>query len=46
MVRTEKTKKYANIAKSLKDKYKEVYVEALVVSALGSWDPKNDRVCH
>lgn len=46
MVRTEKSKKYAQIAKSMKDKYKEVTVEAIVVGALGSWDPKNDRVCH
>lgn len=41
-----KLKKYQSIAKELKKSYKEVSVEAVVVGALGSWDPKNDRVCH
>lgn len=45
-VREEKIRKYQNIAKSLRATYKDVSVEAVVVGALGNWDPLNDRVCH
>lgn len=35
-----KIKMYQSIAKELKKTYKEVSVEAIVVGAVGSWDPK------
>lgn len=45
-IRQIKINKYQSIAKSLKLKYKEVSVEAIVLDALVSLDPKNDGVCH
>lgn len=44
--RMEKIKKYNCLKKSLASKFKEVSVEVIIVGALGSWDPKNDRICH
>ncbi|KAG8179206.1 hypothetical protein JTE90_004034 [Oedothorax gibbosus] len=42
--RAEKERKYANIASLLSQDFKKVSVQAIVVGALGSWDPKNDAV--
>lgn len=45
-IREKKVTKYQAIAKELKKTYKEVTTEVIVLGALGSWDPRNDRVCH
>lgn len=45
-IRLKKTQKYAEIAKKLRASYEDVSVEAVVVGALESWDPKNNRICH
>lgn len=45
-IRNEKLRKYGEITKKLSQQYDEATVEAVVVGALGSWDPRNDRVCH
>lgn len=45
-IRTKKLQKYAYLKKSLASKFKEVSIEAIVVGALCSWDPKNNRICH
>lgn len=47
-IREIKIKKYHHIASKLRKtkKYKTVSVEAVVVGAPGSWDPRNDRICH
>ncbi|KAG8184376.1 hypothetical protein JTE90_006779 [Oedothorax gibbosus] len=42
--RAEKKRKYTNIATLLSKDYKNVSVEAIIVGALGSWDPANDLV--
>lgn len=39
-------KKYQGIARSLHLHYKDVSLEVIVVGALGSWDPSNDRIYH
>lgn len=41
-----KVKKYQDIARSLRGTNKDVSVDVVVVGALGSWDPTNDRICH
>lgn len=42
--RQAKEAKYARLATELKGRFDAVRVEAIVVGALGSWDPRNDRV--
>ncbi|XP_035204390.1 uncharacterized protein LOC118179311 [Stegodyphus dumicola] len=42
--RREKEEKYRPLVDALKNRFSNVRVEAIVVGALGSWDPKNDRV--
>lgn len=42
--RQEKIRKYTGIAQELSLQGRNVAVEAIVVGALGSWDPANDRV--
>lgn len=44
--RREKELKYAQLARELRDRFDEVKVEAVVVGALGSWDPDNDKVIN
>lgn len=45
-VRNDKLRKYEKLAEKLAKQYDEATVEAVVVGALESWDPRNDRVCH
>ncbi len=42
--RTAKEEKYAPLVATLEKKYGRVLVEAVVVGALGSWDPRNKTV--
>ncbi|KAG8174129.1 hypothetical protein JTE90_028359 [Oedothorax gibbosus] len=42
--RNEKSRKYAAIAALLAKDFKKVSVEAIIVGALGSWDPANDAI--
>ncbi|KAG8173755.1 hypothetical protein JTE90_023245 [Oedothorax gibbosus] len=42
--RNEKSRKYAAIASLLAKDFKKVSVAAIIVGALGSWDPANDAV--
>ncbi|XP_035205579.1 uncharacterized protein LOC118180619 [Stegodyphus dumicola] len=44
--RQEKESKYQPLVERLKERFSKVRVEAIVVGALGSWDPRNDRVIH
>lgn len=45
-IRNLKINKYQKIAKNLKNFYNEISVEAVIVFALGNWDPENDRRCY
>ncbi|KAH1178082.1 hypothetical protein KIL84_011784 [Mauremys mutica] len=42
--RARKLEKYAPLADTLRAKGYEVYTDALIVGALGAWDPLNERV--
>ncbi|XP_049527461.1 uncharacterized protein LOC125947135 [Dermacentor silvarum] len=42
--RQKKEEKYKPVQEYLQRKYQKVSVEAIIVGALGSWDPRNDRV--
>ncbi|XP_035232575.1 uncharacterized protein LOC118204353 [Stegodyphus dumicola] len=42
--RREKMNKYRPLIEALKSTYNDVRVEAIVIGALGSWDPNNDKV--
>lgn len=44
VARAEKIRKYTPLASSLAERFDKVKVEAIVVGALGSWDPNNDAV--
>ncbi|XP_035229971.1 uncharacterized protein LOC118201920 [Stegodyphus dumicola] len=44
--RREKIEKYRPLVNTLRRSYSDVRVDAIVVGALGSWDPNNDRVVH
>ncbi|KAL1476219.1 hypothetical protein MTO96_036674 [Rhipicephalus appendiculatus] len=43
-VRNEKVQRYEPVADYLRRRYQRVIVDAVVIGALGSWDPANDRV--
>jgi len=42
--RNEKKRKYSNIATLLSRDFKKVTTDAIIVGALGAWDPKNDHI--
>jgi hypothetical protein len=42
--RQQKVNKYAALARTLKARYHEVKVDAIVLGSLGTWDPENDRL--
>lgn len=44
--RAEKIKKYQDTVRDLKEKYKKVTCDAIVVGALGSWDKQNDKIVN
>ncbi|XP_064464937.1 uncharacterized protein LOC135376257 [Ornithodoros turicata] len=42
--RKEKERKYQTVKENLQRRFQRVTIEAVVVGALGSWDPRNDRL--
>ena len=43
-IRKHKLEKYAEIAETLRNRYKDVAVAPIILGSLGSWDPLNDRI--
>jgi hypothetical protein len=42
--RREKRRKYEDLARALRSRFPEVKVDAIVLGALGTWDPENDKL--